>query len=128
MSLHSYAKRRKRPDKYDKKYLLILVLSQLSGIGSSENNPTGISVSPCMTDKCSVTHNLSAMEPQDRRAEIAALEIQLKRYEYLFDQSIRNNEVLAKTKIILHDIKLVSERLIKLKNNTGLNKPDSNMA
>jgi len=80
-----------------------------------------------MTDKFSVTHNLSAMEPQDRRAEIAALEIQLKRYEYLFDQSIRNNEVLAKTKIILHDIKLVSERLIKLKNNTGLNKPDSNM-
>jgi len=56
------------------------------------------------------------MEPQDRRAEIAALEIQLRRYEYLFDQSIRNNEVLAKTKIILHDIKLVSERLIKLKN------------
>ena len=72
-----------------------------------------------MTDKCSATHNLSAMEPQDRRAEIASLEIQLKRYEYLFDQSIKNNEVLAKTKIILHDIKLVSERLIKLKNSKG---------
>ena len=56
------------------------------------------------------------MEPQDRRAEIASLEIQLQRYEYLFDQAIKNNEVLAKTKIILHDIKLVSERLIKLKN------------
>ena len=59
------------------------------------------------------------MEPQDRRAEIAALEIQLKRYEYLFDQSIKNNEVLAKTKIILHDIKLVSEKLIELKNSKG---------
>ena len=59
------------------------------------------------------------MEPQDRRAEIASLEIQLQRYEYLFDQSIKNNEVLAKTKIILHDIKLVSEKLIELKNSKG---------
>ena len=59
------------------------------------------------------------MEPQDRRAEIASLEIQLQRYEYLFDQSSKNNEVLAKTKIILHDIKLVSEKLIELKNSKG---------
>jgi hypothetical protein len=55
------------------------------------------------------------MHTQSRKAEIAALEIQVRHYENLLDQSIRNNEILAKTKFIYHDLKLVMQKLSKMK-------------
>jgi hypothetical protein len=55
------------------------------------------------------------MQTQDLQAEITALEIRLKHLNILLDQSFRNNEILAKTKVIYHDVKLVSDRLQKLK-------------
>jgi uncharacterized membrane protein len=48
-------------------------------------------------------------------AAIKALEIQLKHYETILDQSIRNNEILSKTKVIYQDLKIVSEKLKALK-------------
>ena len=59
------------------------------------------------------------MQTKDLQEEIAALEIQLKQLNILLDQSFRNNEILAKTKIIYHDVKLVSDRLQKLKEMDG---------
>jgi len=59
------------------------------------------------------------MQTQDLQAEISALESQLKQLNILLDQSFRNNEILAKTKIIYHDVKLVSDRLQKLKEMDG---------
>ena len=50
---------------------------------------------------------------ENHKAEIAALELQLLQYENLLDQSIKNNEVFAKTKTILHDIKLVTEKCLE---------------
>ena len=67
------------------------------------------------TDKCSVTHILSAMPEKEINAAISVLEIELKRYEKLLDDSITNNEILAKTKIILRKLKQVSEDLNELK-------------
>jgi hypothetical protein len=46
---------------------------------------------------------------------ITALEGQLKHYENLLDQSISNDEILAKTKVILRNLKKVSQELIELK-------------
>jgi hypothetical protein len=43
------------------------------------------------------------------------LEVQLKHYENLLDQSIRNNEILGKVKVIYRDLKAVSEKLKELK-------------
>lgn len=60
------------------------------------------------------------MQTPDLQAEIAALEIQLKHFENLLDQSIINNEVLAKTKLILHEVKKVSEKLNELKRLNGI--------
>jgi hypothetical protein len=59
------------------------------------------------------------MQVQDLKAEINALEIQLKHLTTLLDQSIRNNEILAKTKVIYHDVRLLTDRLQKLKEMTG---------
>jgi hypothetical protein len=55
------------------------------------------------------------MQNPELNATILALEIQLDYYEKLLDQSIRNNEVFAKTKKVLHDLKEVSGRLAFLK-------------
>jgi hypothetical protein len=55
------------------------------------------------------------MPTQEIDAAIKALEIQLRHYENLLDQSIRNNEILAKTKVIYHDLKAVSDKLKELK-------------
>jgi len=60
------------------------------------------------------------VQTPDLQAEIAALEIQLKHFENLLDQSIINNEVLAKTKLILHEVKKVSEKLNELKRLNGI--------
>ena len=58
------------------------------------------------------------MQLQDQKAEIADLEIQLHHHEKLLDASIRNNEVFAKTRIIFHKLKIISERLDKIKKMT----------
>jgi hypothetical protein len=59
------------------------------------------------------------MQTKDLNAEITALEIQLKQLTMLLDQSIRNNEILAKTKVIYHDVRLLTDKLQKLKEMTG---------
>jgi hypothetical protein len=49
-----------------------------------------------------------------------ALEEQLKEYEMFLEESINNNEILAKTKIILREIKRISKKIIEIKNLNGL--------
>lgn len=66
-------------------------------------------------DKCSATYNLSAMPEKEINAAIIVLESELKHYEKLLDESITNNEILLKTKIILRKLKQVSEDLNELK-------------
>ncbi|HET7003763.1 MAG TPA: hypothetical protein VFI33_20715 [Puia sp.] len=68
-----------------------------------------------MTDKCSVTYNLSAMPEKEINAAIVVLEKELKLYEKLLDESITNNEILSKTKVILRKLKQVSVDLNELK-------------
>jgi len=67
------------------------------------------------TDKCFITHNLSAMPDKEINAAIALLENQLKQYEKLLDDSISKDEILSKTKVILRELKQVSEDLNELK-------------
>ncbi len=55
------------------------------------------------------------MPTEEINAAIATLEIQLNHYENLLDQSIRNNEIFAKTKVIYKDLKAVAEKLKELK-------------
>jgi hypothetical protein len=55
------------------------------------------------------------MQNPELNATILALEIQLNYYEKLLDQSIRDNEVFAKTKKVLKDLRVVSARLEFLK-------------
>ncbi|MDP9043006.1 MAG: hypothetical protein M3N30_13595 [Bacteroidota bacterium] len=47
-------------------------------------------------------------------SEICLLEIQKRYYENLLDQSIRNDEVFAKTRIIVVEIKVISQRLAEI--------------
>ena len=55
------------------------------------------------------------MQNPELRATIIALEVQLNYYEKLLDQSIRDNEVFAKTKKVLSDLKEVSGKIEYLK-------------
>jgi hypothetical protein len=55
------------------------------------------------------------MPIEEINAAIKALEIQLNYYENLLDQSISNNEILARTKVIYQDLKLIVDKLEKLK-------------
>jgi len=55
------------------------------------------------------------MPTQEIDAAIKALEIQVHHYENLLDQSICNNEILAKVKVIYQDLKAVSGKLKELK-------------
>jgi len=55
------------------------------------------------------------MPTKEITAAIVVLEKQLKNYEKLLDESIANNEILAKTKIILLKLKEVSKELVELK-------------
>jgi hypothetical protein len=55
------------------------------------------------------------MQTNDCTDEIRALEIQMAHYEKLLDLSFRNNEILAKTKVIYHQLKKISERLAAMK-------------
>jgi hypothetical protein len=60
------------------------------------------------------------MQTKDLKADITALEIQLQHLHLLLDQSIKDNEILAKTKVIYHDLRLVTERLQQLKATVGI--------
>ncbi|HET7000715.1 MAG TPA: hypothetical protein VFI33_05390 [Puia sp.] len=55
------------------------------------------------------------------KEEMDSLEIQYQNLEKSLDRAIRNNEVLAKTKKIYHELKIVGEKLDQLKK---LNDPD----
>ena len=55
------------------------------------------------------------MQTKDCTEEIRALEDQLAHYEKLLDLSFRNNEILARTKVIYHQLKKVSEQLAAMK-------------
>jgi hypothetical protein len=59
------------------------------------------------------------MPTEEINAAIRALEIQVHHYEKLLDQSIRGNEILAKVKVIYHDLKAVSDKLNELKKLEG---------
>ena len=59
------------------------------------------------------------MKPQTSNQEIAALEKLLKEYEKFFEQSIKNNEILGKTKIILLEMKRISQKIMDLKRQNG---------
>jgi hypothetical protein len=55
------------------------------------------------------------MQNPELDATILALEIQLNYYEKRLDQSIRDNEVFAKSKKVLQDMKQISDQLKFLK-------------
>ncbi|HEV7424705.1 MAG TPA: hypothetical protein VGO21_06005 [Candidatus Paceibacterota bacterium] len=55
------------------------------------------------------------MPTKEVNAAIAVLEAKLQHYEKLLDRSISNNEILAKTKVILQELKQVSKELNELK-------------
>jgi hypothetical protein len=55
------------------------------------------------------------MPEKEINAAIMELENQLKQYEKRLDESITNNEILAKTKVILRELKQVAEELNELK-------------
>ena len=75
------------------------------------------------TGKSSITLNFVIMQPQPEKhkAAIDALEVKLKEYELYLEESMNNNEILARTKIILHEIKRISQKIIELKRQ---NEPD----
>ena len=55
------------------------------------------------------------MPDKEINAAITKLENQLGHYEKLLDESITNNEILAKTKVILRKLRQVSKDLNELK-------------
>jgi len=63
------------------------------------------------------------MQNPELDANILALEIQLNYYEKLLDQSIGNNEIFAKSKMVYRDLKEISSRLefLRKQNATELN-------
>ena len=65
----------------------------------------------------SVYHtNLSEMQLQNRQSEIEALELELVQKEILLETFLSKNEVFKKSKMILHEIKEIKDRLVELKN------------
>jgi hypothetical protein len=61
------------------------------------------------------------MQLLDMQAEISALEIQVRNLERKLDLSFSNNEILAKTKEIFHELRLATEKLKELKSLSGEN-------
>jgi hypothetical protein len=55
------------------------------------------------------------MQSHDKKTEIAELELRLIFYEKLLDESIANNQIFAKTKVIFLELKQVSQKIIELK-------------
>jgi hypothetical protein len=50
-------------------------------------------------------------------AEIIALEVQLRHFEKLLNQSIKNNEIFARTKNIFQEMKIIYSKLADFKKN-----------
>jgi len=55
------------------------------------------------------------MPTKEINEAIAILEAQLKQYEGLLNESLNNDEILAKTKVILQELKKVAQELNELK-------------
>jgi hypothetical protein len=55
------------------------------------------------------------MPTKEINTAIALLELELKRYELLLNESIAKDEILAKTKVILHNLNQLSKQLNDLK-------------
>lgn len=55
------------------------------------------------------------MSIPDLDSEISSLENRLAHFEYLLELSIKNNDVLTRTKAILHEVKKLSEKLNELR-------------
>ena len=63
------------------------------------------------------------MTVPDLHEEIASLESRLVHFEYLLEESIRNNEVMGKTKVILHEVKKIAKKLKELKRLNEIKQP-----
>jgi uncharacterized coiled-coil protein SlyX len=59
------------------------------------------------------------MKIQDLKEEINALEIQLAKYEKLFEQSIENNVEFAQTRVIYHELRKLTEKLKEIRKMAG---------
>jgi hypothetical protein len=57
--------------------------------------------------------------PQD---EILVLENEVNHFKRLLDESISNDEIFEKTRVIFHDLKILTERLAELKRTVVLKK------
>jgi|GEM_PF-6192921 hypothetical protein len=62
------------------------------------------------------------MEPGEREAEIAALQIELHHLEIKLDRAIKNNERYAKAKSIFLEMKAVSEKIGEIQRMHGYNR------
>lgn len=58
------------------------------------------------------------MKIQELKEEITALEIQLAKYEKLFEQSIENNVEFAQTRVIFHELRKLTEKLKEIRKMT----------
>jgi hypothetical protein len=58
------------------------------------------------------------MKIQELKEEITALEIQLAKYEKLFEQSIENNVEFAQTRVIYHELRKLTEKLKEIRKMT----------
>jgi hypothetical protein len=64
------------------------------------------------------TPNLSAMQPtKTTQDEILALEAEISHQKNLLDKSIKDDDVLEKTKAIFHELKVLTDKLAQLKKN-----------
>ena len=60
------------------------------------------------------------MQLQDRQSEIETLELELAQKEILLETFLSKNEVFKKSKMILHEIKEIKDRLVELRNKKSL--------
>ena len=56
------------------------------------------------------------MQSKDLPAEISALEKQLIHYQNLLDKAFSDDLEFAETKIIFHEVKIIADKLVVLKN------------
>ncbi len=56
------------------------------------------------------------MKPNDLTTEISALEKQLNTYKNLLEKAISDDVQFAETKVIFHEVKVLTDKLIILKN------------
>jgi len=55
------------------------------------------------------------LQDQNHSAGISTLIMEIRRHKSLLDQSIENDEILQKTKIIFQDLKILTEKLSELR-------------